>query len=86
MGQQKESIKMAIKDEILGRFRSMSAKAGDVLPVGWLYDDFMSNLSAKEQNAFEEIIGEMIKEGLIEYVGGKKPTYAVTRKGLDILC
>jgi hypothetical protein len=86
MGQQKESIKMAIKDEILGRFRSMNAKAGDVLPVGWLYDDFMSNLSAKEQKAFEEIVSEMIKEGLIEYVGGAKPTYAVTRKGLDILC
>lgn len=86
MGQQKESIKMAIKDEILGRFRSMNAKAGDVLPVGWLYDDFMSNLSAKEQKAFEEIVSEMIKEGLIEYVGGPKPTYAVTRKGLDILC
>jgi hypothetical protein len=86
MGQQKESIKMAIKDEILGRFRSMNAKAGDVLPVGWLYDDFMSNLSAKEQKAFEEIVSEMIKEGLIEYVGGAKPTYAVTGKGLDILC
>ena len=86
MGQQKESIKMAIKDEILGRFRSMNAKAGDVLPVGWLYDDFMSNLSTKEQKAFEEIVSEMIKEGLIEYVGGAKPTYAVTGKGLDILC
>ena len=86
MGQQKESIKMAIKDEFLGRFRSMNAKAGDVLPVDWLYGDFMSNLSAKEQKAFEEIVSEMIKEGLIEYVGGAKPTYAVTQKGLDILC
>jgi hypothetical protein len=86
MGQQKESIKLAIKDEILGRFRSMKAKAGDVLPVDWLYGDLMANMSTKEQKAFEDIVAEMIKEGLIEYVGGAKPTYAVTRKGLDILC
>ncbi|MBI5557424.1 MAG: hypothetical protein HY885_07275 [Deltaproteobacteria bacterium] len=86
MGQHREAIKMAIKDEFLGRFRSMKAKAGDVLPVGWLYDDFMANLNDKEQKALEEIINEMIREGLIEYVGGPRPTYAVTQKGLDILC
>ena len=86
MGQQKEGLKMAIKDEILGHFRKMNAKAGDVLGADWLYDDFMSNLSVKEQRAFEEIVSEMIKDGLIEYVGGAKPTYSVTRKGLDILC
>ena len=86
MGQQREAIKRAIRDEFLGRFRSMKAKAGDVLPVGWLYDDFMANLSVKEQQALEEIVNEMIREGLIEYVGGAKPTYAVTQKGVDILC
>ena len=86
MGQQKESIKMAIKDEILGHFRKMQAKAGDVLAADWLYGDFMANLSTKEQRAFEEIVSEMIREGLIEYVGGAKPTYAITQKGLDILC
>lgn len=86
MGQHKEGIKTAIRDELLGRFRIMKAKAGDVLPVGWLYDDFMANLNSKEQQALEEIIGEMIREGLIEYVGGAKPTYALTQKGLDLLC
>lgn len=86
MGQQKEGIKTAIRDEFLGRFRSMKAKAGDVLPVRWLYDDFMAKLSTKEQQALEEVVNEMIQEGLIEYVGGAKPTYAVTQKGVDILC
>jgi len=86
MGQQKEGIKTAIRDEFLGRFRSMNAKAGDVLPVRWLYDDFMANLSTKEQQALEEAINEMIREGLIEYVSGPKPTYALTQKGVDILC
>jgi len=57
-----------------------------VLPVKWLYDDFMAGLSVQENQALEEVVNEMIKEGLIEYVGGPKPTYAVTRKGLAILC
>jgi hypothetical protein len=86
MGQHQEAIKTAIKDEILGHFREMRAKPGDLLPVGWLYDDFMASLSAKELQALEEAISEMIREGLIEYVGGAKPTYAVTDKGIDILC
>lgn len=86
MGQQKEGIKTAIRDEFLGRFRSMKAKAGDVLPVRWLYEDFMAKLSTKEQQALEEVVNEMIQEGLIAYVGGAKPTYAVTQKGVDILC
>lgn len=86
MGQQHESIKMAIKNEFFAEFRRMQAKAGDTLPANWLYNDFMSNLSAKEQKALEEIVSEMIREGLIEYVGGAKPTYAITRKGLERIC
>ncbi|OGQ85456.1 MAG: hypothetical protein A2512_00440 [Deltaproteobacteria bacterium RIFOXYD12_FULL_56_24] len=64
----------------------MKARAGDLLPGTWLYDDFMANLSAKEQLTLEEIINEMIKDGLIAYVGGTKPTYALTQKVVDILC
>lgn len=86
MGKHQEAIKMAIRDELLGRFRSMNAKAGDTLPAGWLYDDFMATLSDKEMEALEKTINEMIQEGLIEYVAGPKPTYALTRKGMDILC
>lgn len=86
MGQQQEALKLAIRDEFLGRFRSMNAQPGEVLPTGWLYDDFMASLSAKELKALEEAVSEMIEEGLIEYVGGARPTYALTRKGRDILC
>lgn len=86
MGKQQEAIKMAIRDELLGRFRTMKAKAGDVLPAGWFYDDFMASLSDKELKALEEAVSEMIREGLIEYVGGTRPTYALTKKGVDIFC
>lgn len=86
MGTQKEAIKMAIKDEILGHFRKANAKPGDVLAVAWLYDDFLPSLSDKEQLALEEIINEMINEGLLTYVAGPKATYALTKKGKEIMC
>lgn len=86
MGAQREAIKLAIKDELLGRFRSANAKAGDPLSPKWLYEDFMPTLSAKEEMALEETVGEMIAEGIIEYVGGSQPTYRLTQWGRDILC
>lgn len=86
MGAQKEAIKLAIKDEFLGRFRKENAKAWDTLSVAWLYDDFLPSLSDKEHQALEEAISEMITEGLIKYVDGPKVTYALTEKGKDILC
>lgn len=81
MGQHREAIKTAIKDEFLGHFRRLDAKPGDVLPVSWLYDDFMASLSPQELKALEEVVNEMIHDDLIEYVGGAKPTYSITDKG-----
>jgi len=86
MGTQKESIKLAIKDELLGRFREANAKAGDVLSPEWLHNEFLPTLSAKEEKALEEVVAEMITEGIIAYVGGAKPTYKLTKKGEEILC
>lgn len=86
MGTQKESIKMAIKDEFLGHFRTTNAKPGDIIPVAWLYDDFLPSLSDKENQALEEIISEMIHEGLLEYIDGPRATYALTKKGHEIMC
>lgn len=86
MGKQREAIKLAIKDEFLGQFRHAQAKAGDVLSVAWLHDDFVPSLSTKEQQALEEVVSEMITAGLITYVGGPKPTYALTAKGKSVLC
>lgn len=86
MGKQLEAIKLAIKDELLGKFRAMRANAGDILPSSWLHDDYLPSLSTKEEKAFEEIINEMLAEGLIEYIGGPKPTYRLTEKGKNILC
>ena len=86
MGAQKEAIKMAIKDEILGRFKEANAKPCDTLAIAWLYDDFLPSLSDKEQQALEEALAEMINDGLIKYIDGPKVTYALTNKGKDSLC
>ena len=86
MGAQKEAIKMAIKDEILGRFRKANAKPCDMLSVDWLYNDFLPSLSDKENQALEETLGEMINDGLLKYIDGPKVTYALTKKGKASMC
>ena len=86
MGEHKESIKLAIKDELIGRFRATNAREGDMLSPEWLYDAYLPTLSAKEEKAFEEVISEMIVDGIIEYVGDRKPSYRLTKKGEEILC
>ena len=85
MGKNHDAIKLAIRDELLGKFRSMSAHAGDILPRNWLYDEFLSSLSPKEERALEEVLNEMQAHGLIEYVSGPKPTYCLREKGKMIL-
>lgn len=82
----KEEIKFSIKDDLLGHFRSTGARAGDVLATDWLYNNYLPSLSPKEVNILEEAVNEMIHEGLLEYVGGKKPTYRLTEKGEKTLC
>jgi hypothetical protein len=90
MGAQKEALKLAIKDEFLGRLReSYDAHGGDeglTLSVKWLYEDFLPSLSVKEEAALEEIIAEMIQEGIIAVVNGRRTTFQLTRKGMDLLC
>lgn len=80
-----DSIKASIRDELLSKFESTGAKAGDILAPQWLYDDYLPSLSNKEEKVFEGVIGEMIKEGLIENTGGPKPTYRLTAKGAAAL-
>jgi len=86
MGRHQNSIKFAIKDELLGQFSSMQAKPGDVLPLSWLYDEYLPTLSPKEEKALEEVINEMQTQGLIQYVSGVRPTYRLTEKGGTLLC
>lgn len=86
MGKHKESIKLAIKDELIGRFRATNALEGDMLSPGWLHDVYLPTLGAKEEKAFEEVISEMIFDGIIEYVHDRKPSYRLTKKGEEILC
>jgi len=86
MGKHKESIKLAIKDELLGKFSSSNAQKGDILSPEWLYAVYLPTLSTKEANIFETVIGEMILDGIIEYVSDRKPTYRLTKKGEEIVC
>jgi hypothetical protein len=86
MGGHKESIKSAIKDELIGRFRSSNARQGDILSPEWLHDIYLPTLSAKEAGAFEAVITEMIFDGIIEYVSDRKPSYRLTKKGEEIVC
>ena len=86
MGTDLEAIKLAIRNELLGKFKSEKSKEGDILSRNWLYNDFLPSLTAKEEKALEEIIREMINEGLIEYISGVKPTYRLTKKGVEALC
>lgn len=85
MGSHLETLKFAIKSELLAKFKSEKSKEGDVLSRDWLYNDFMPSLSTKEEKALEETIREMINEGLIEYTGGVKATYRLTEKGVEAL-
>ena len=82
----RELVKFSIRAELLGKFNMMRATTNDVLPVQWLYDTYLPTLSPKEEKIFEEVISEMLTEGVIEYAGGAKPTYRLTAKGEDLLC
>lgn len=86
MGKQNEALKLAIKDELLGKFRSVGGGEGAVIPTGWLYEVFLPSLASKEEQALEGVIAEMIAAGIIAYVTGARPTYRLTRKGAEMLC
>ena len=61
MGKQNEALKLAIKDELIGEFRSVGAGNGALIPTDWLYEDFLPSLSRKEERALEETVAEMIE-------------------------
>ncbi len=85
MGKHKEAIKQAIKNELLEKFRVMRTNDQDQLSSVWLFGDFLPSLSVKEERALEEALGEMIADGLIEYVSGPKPNYKLTHLGAQTL-
>lgn len=81
METRKDRIKMAIRNELLGRFFAIGERGGNTLAGDWLYDEFLPSLSKKEELALEEVLVEMVGEGLIEHVAGRRPTYRLTSKG-----
>lgn len=85
MGTHREVIKLSIKQEFFEQFGRQQARAGDALSVAWLYDDFLPTLSKKELVALEEILAEMVNEGIIEHVREKRSTYRLTSKGATLL-
>ena len=85
MGAHSDKLKHAFKEEILAQFSSANAREGDALSPEWLHNEFMPNLGTKELKVLEETLAEMINQGIIEYAGGKKPTWRLTKKGEDLL-
>ena len=77
----KDRIKLAIRDELLGRFATGRESDDYVLAADWLYDEYLPTLTKKEERALEEVLAEMIGEGMIEHVGGRRPTFRLTAKG-----
>jgi len=89
MGKHKEALKQAIMDEFLGRLRQAKTAGEEMQPVldpKWLYEDFLPSLSFSEEAALEEILAEMIHQGLIVRVDGRRATYRLTKKGEDFIC
>ncbi len=86
MGKQLEALKLAIKDELLATYRKLGARKGTLLPRAWLYEEFLPSLSAREEEAMAECLAGMIREGIIEYVPGPRPTYRLTAAGAAMLC
>jgi hypothetical protein len=81
MGTKKERLKTAIREELLARMTSGPDKQSRQLSADWLYGEYLPTLSAKEEEALEEAIAEMIADGVIVAVPGRDPTYRLTSKG-----
>lgn len=81
MGTKKERLKTAIREEFLARMTSGPDKKSGLLSADWLYKEYLPSLSAKEEEALEEAIAEMIADGVIVTVPGRHPTYRLISKG-----
>ena len=78
MGTKKDRIRLAIREELLGRLTSGEDKKKKELSANWLYGEFLPSLNQKEVQALEEVLAEMIADGVIEHVRGRRPTYRLT--------
>ena len=81
METRKDRLKRTIREELLGRLAAGQDKESGELSPDWLYGEFLPSLSAKEEVALEETIAEMIADGLVVAVRGRRPTYRLTDKG-----
>lgn len=81
METRKDRLKRAIRKELLGRMATGQDRERGELSTDWLYGEYLPSLSAKEEVALEETIAEMVADGLIVAVQGRRPTYRLTGKG-----
>ena len=75
----------AIREELLMKFVEARTVADNTLPALWLHEEYLPGLSLKEERSYEAAIGELVDEGLIEYVEDYMPTYRLTHKGMGYL-
>lgn len=81
MGTRKERIKTAIREELLARMSSGADRQSGQLAADWLYGEYLPSLSAEEEVALEETIAEMIADGVIVAVQGRRLTYRLAGRG-----
>ncbi|MEW6429318.1 MAG: hypothetical protein AB1568_14925 [Thermodesulfobacteriota bacterium] len=83
----KSGRKAAIREELLARAAAGDVRTPGQLPADWLHEEFLPSLSAREARAVEEVLAEMIAEGLIEHVHvhGRRPTFRLTARGRTAL-
>jgi len=74
--------KAKIKNGILLKFKQMKAKVGQPLPDKWLTSTYFPNLTAKEQNVFNEAVSELIEAGFVEDMRGN---LKLANKGTELL-
>lgn len=75
----------AIREELLARAAAGDVRTPGQLPADWLHEEFLPSLSAREARAVEEVLAEMLAEGLIEHVHGRRPTFRLTARGRTAL-
>lgn len=57
----------SIKRAILLEYKEQRKEVGDIIPLNYWLNFFIPNLTATEQDLFNEAMKELIDEGLIEF-------------------
>lgn len=69
-----------VKNDIIDFFRTLNARAGDMLPMPLFNNKRRNNYNPKQEAVFGQAVEELVAEGLLEKRDGK---ILLTPKGVD---